>query len=128
MAVDAAVDHEGGTDDGGIAAAAREVARQQRDLEGARSLEDRHLPGRAFARRGNPRQLALETRLALVDDIAVPARLHEGDAPGVEKLVGNAGTAVAHAWILPKRLHVIMRQGAWPPPGTPAGRARHCRR
>src|SRR3546814_19472409 len=45
--------HEGGTDDGGIAAAAREVARQQRDLEGARSLEDRHLPGRAFARRGN---------------------------------------------------------------------------
>src|SRR3546814_9504550 len=97
MAVDAAVDHEGGADDGGIAAAAREVARQQRDLEGARSLEDRHLPGRAFAGRGNPRQLALETRLAPVDDIAVPARLHEGDAPGVEKLVGNAGTAVAHA-------------------------------
>src|SRR3546814_3967666 len=91
----------------------------------------------AFAARGNPRQLALETRLALVDDIAVPARLHEGDAPGVEKLVGNAGTAVAHAWLLPKRLHSVMRPetaswvmrpGAWPPPGTPAGRARPCRR
>src|SRR3546814_20453908 len=66
----------------------------------------------AFAARGNPRQLALETRLAPVDDIAVPARLHEGDAPGVEKLVGNAGTAVAHAWLLPKRLHVIMRPKA----------------
>src|SRR3546814_16985016 len=102
MAVDAAVDHEGGPDDGGVAAAAREVARQQRDLESARRLEDRHVPGWRFARRGNARQFALETRLAPVDDVAVPARLHERDAPGVAALIGHAGTAIAHDWLDPK--------------------------
>src|SRR3546814_7464146 len=52
VAIDAAVHHEGGADDGGVAAAARQVAGEQRDLEGTGRLEDLVVPGRRFPRHG----------------------------------------------------------------------------
>src|SRR3546814_15344205 len=70
--------------DGGVAAAARQVAGEQRDLEGTGRLEDLDVPGRRFPRHG-----PLEAGLALVDDVGMPACLDEGDLPGRQRLIGD---------------------------------------
>ena len=77
--IDAAVDDEAGGDDRGVATGLRQQLRLQRDLERAGNVEHVHLPLRE-ALCGN---LLHEGEAALVDDVAMPARLDEGDTlPG----------------------------------------------
>jgi len=75
MAVDAAIDHEAGRDDRGVAPRLRENLRMQRDLERARHLENIDLGPRDMA----CLDLAQECDPAFLDHLAVPGGLHEGN-------------------------------------------------
>src|SRR6201999_1126011 len=88
VAVDAAVDDQAGGGDRPVAAAFRQALGVQWDLEGAGHLEavDRDRRHTALA------QLGQERVAALVDDLPVPARLHEGDPP-----VAPLNVALHHA-------------------------------
>lgn len=74
--IDAAIDDEPRRDDPRIASALRETLRMQRNLECARDFKDVDI----FARVALLQHRLDERRLALIDDIAMPASLHEGDA------------------------------------------------
>src|SRR5205085_5507963 len=76
MAVDAAVDHEPGGEDRGIAPGLCENLRMQRDLETAGHFEQIDLRRRNAARL----DLGKECDTAFLDHLAMPGRLHEGDA------------------------------------------------
>ncbi len=73
VAIDAAIDHEPGSDDRGVAPGLGEYLRMQRDLERARHLE--HVDVGDVARRA----LGKERDAAFLHHVAMPGRLHEGD-------------------------------------------------
>ena len=76
MAVDPAVDHEAGRNHGVIPAGLREQLRVEGDFQAARDLEYLH----SVACNAEPFHLPEKSVAATVDDVAVPARLHERDA------------------------------------------------
>src|ERR1700694_5457290 len=75
MAVDAAIDHEPGRDDRGVASGLGEQLRVQRDFERTRHLEQIDLRARDVARL----DLLKECDAAFLDHLAMPGGLHEGD-------------------------------------------------
>ena len=91
VAIDAAVDHEPGSDDGGIAPGLGQDLGMQRDF-----VRTRHFEQVDLRARNAPRLDFLEERdAAFLDHLAVPGRLHKGNALRLgEPPVFNDGATV----------------------------------
>src|SRR4051794_11593645 len=75
MAVNAAIDHETGRDDRGVAPGLGQKLRVQRDLERARHLEQIDVRARNVARL----DLVEKCDTAFLDNLAMPRGLYESD-------------------------------------------------